>query len=383
MPTANHRIFPRHFNSLQLLDALATDFRCAFRAPFSVTALLLCVTGCGGGTACLSGGPCQPGPTNTGATGNTPAEFIYVVQQPATGNGTILEFSATASGSVSPTATITPGLPLKQVNTDQSGNIYIVTSQGISEYAAGTTGTPTPLRTIPENTTTGIYAIDGMAVSHTGEILIGQDGGDVDEWSATQSGTVAPERRIPGYSQTGGSLSPVVVANQVAIDGSDNIYIAAEGILPVLPGIAIYGPSANGTVAPQATVGGPAVFTSVAVDLVDAIYATSVSCTAGANPPASETCQGTISEYAGNATAATPPFRTISGSATQLASLSGIKVDEVGNIYVVSIANPLASPQNPVVLKFSTAATGNVAPTSSFTSTAWTTPDFNPSLALH
>jgi len=50
---------------------------------------------------------------------------------------------------------------------------------------------------------------------------------------------------------------------------------------------------------------------------------------------------------------------------------------------VVSIANPLATPESPAVLKFSATASGNVAPTSSFTSTAWTTPDFNPSLALH
>jgi hypothetical protein len=379
MRTANHPIFPLNFDSLQLLETLATVFRSAFCAAFIVAALLLCVTGCGGGN---SGGSSSG--NGTGTTANTSAaDNIYVIQQPATGNGTILEFSATASGSVSPTATITPGLPLKQVNTDQDGNIYIVTTQGISEYAAGTTGTPTSLRTIPVTTTTGIYQIDGMAVSPTGDIVIGQDGGDLDEWSATQSGSVAPERRIPGYSQTGGSLSPVVVANQVSIDSSDNLYIAPEGITTVIPpAVVIYGPSANGTVAPARTIDGTGIVNAVTVDSAGNIYtAGEVSCTN--SPPTSYLCTGIISVYAATATAASAPTRTISGSATQLAFLNGIKVDGAGNIFVVSIDNPYATPEDPAVLKFSATASGNVAPTSSFTSSAWTTPDLNPSIALH
>ena len=188
MRTTNHRIFPLNFDSLQLLEAPRYGLSTRFPRGIIVAALLLCVTGCGGGggTICLL--DCLTAPTNAGGgTLNTgAAEFIYVVQQPATGNGTILEFSATASGSVSPSETITPDLAIAQVCTDEYGYIYIATSQGISEYSYGVTGNSTPVRTIPENTTTGIYEIDGMAVSPTGEILIGQDGGDVDEWSASQ-----------------------------------------------------------------------------------------------------------------------------------------------------------------------------------------------------
>jgi sugar lactone lactonase YvrE len=377
MRTANPRILPLNFGSLQPLEALARVFRSAFCAAFIVAALLLCVTGCGGGnSSSSSGGNTGGGSSNTGAADN-----IYVVQLTAPGIGTILEFPATASGSVSPTATITPGLDLEQVNTDQDGNIYIVTTQDIREYASGATGAATPVRTLSINT----LIINGMAVSPTGEILIGNDGGDVDEWGATQDGNVAPERRIPGYSQTGGSLSPVVVANQVAIDGSDNLYIAPEGITTVLPpAVVIYGPSANGTVAPSRTVDGTGLVSGVTVDSAGNIYtAGEASCIASVGPPASYTCTGIISEYAADATATSAPIRTISGSATQLAFLNGIKVDGAGNIYVVSIANTAATPENPAVLKFDSTASGNVAPTSSFTSTAWTTPDFNPSIALH
>jgi hypothetical protein len=122
----------------------------------------------------------------------------------------------------------------------------------------------------------------------------------------------------------------------------------------------------------------------VTVDSAGNIYtAGEASCIASVGPPASYTCTGIISEYAADATATSAPIRTISGSATQLAFLNGIKVDGAGNIYVVSIANTAATPENPAVLKFDSTASGNVAPTSSFTSTAWTTPDFNPSIALH
>ena len=79
-------------------------------------------------------------------------------------------------------------------------------------------------------------------------------------------------------------------------------------------------------------------------------------------------------------------MRTISGTATQLNSLAGIKVDAIGNIYVVSTTINLSvtpSLTNPTVLRFAATANGNVAPAASFTSTAWTTPDNNPSIALH
>jgi len=351
-----------------------------------MAAVVAGIWGCGGGTSSGGSSSNENSGGDAGATSSTntgAAENLYVIQQPSGGAGTILEFPATASGSVSPTATITPSLVLGQVATDQAGNIYVVTSTDIREYAAGATGSPTPLRSILAGTTSGIYDIDGMTVSPTGEIVIGQDGGDVDEWSATQTGNVAPERRIPGYSQTGGGLSPVIVANQVAVDGSDNIYVAAQGAPPIPQKVTIFGPSATGNVAPTRTVGGQGTAAGVTLDSAGNIYTTSSTCALSGT---TEVCTGTISEYAANAGATDAPIRTISGTATQLATLYGIKVDAVGDIYVIStIINLAANPVtiSPTVLKFAATATGDVAPMSSFTSPAWTTPDFNPSLALH
>jgi hypothetical protein len=353
-----------------------------------MAAVVAGVVGCGGGTNTLGGtsGTTTGGTTTTTTTAGSinigAATSVYVIQQLSNSAGTILEFPATASGSVAPVATIAPGLVLGQVATDQLGDIYVATSTDIREYASGTIGSPTPIRMIPSGTVTGLYDIDGLAVSPTGAIVVGQDGGDIDEWSATQNGSVAPTRRIPGYSQ--GGMSPVIVANQVAVDTSDNIYVAAEGGPPIPNKVTIFGPSTNGNAAPTRTVGGTGISSGVTTDSAGNIYtANEVLCTlTGVN----ETCQGIVSEYAANAAATDPPIRTISGSATMLATLYGIKVDAVGNIFVISATfNPPGSSTtiNPTVLKFAAGATGNVAPTSSFTSSAWTTPDFNPSLALH
>jgi hypothetical protein len=374
-----------HLNLVQLLEGLAQVLRFALRAAF-VAALILGVVGCGSSSSGSSSNT-GAGGTTTGTSSTGAAQTVYVVQQPASATGSILEFSATASGSISPTATITPGLVLSQVCTDQAGDIYIATKQGINEYSASTTGTPTSasiLRSIPTGSTTGIYGIDGMAVSLTGEIVIGQDGGDTDEWSATQTGNVAPERSIPGYSQIANSLSPVIVANQVAIDASDNLYIAPLGAPPLPPAVVIYGSTATGNVAPARTVEGTGVVSGVTVDSAGNIYTTGENCTVGTGTITS-TCAGIISEYPANATVNTAPTRTISGSATQLGSLYGIKVDGAGNIFVVSVTTTsyFYAPIIPAVLKFSSTASGNVAPIVSFTSPSWTTPDSNPSIALH
>ena len=70
----------------------------------------------------------------------------------------------------------------------------------------------------------------------------------------------------------------------------------------------------------------------------------------------------------------------ISGAATTLGTLFGIKVDGSGNIFVVSATS---AGKNPTVLRFAAAASGNVAPVSSFTSTAWTQIDYTGSIALY
>jgi hypothetical protein len=79
----------------------------------------------------------------------------------------------------------------------------------------------------------------------------------------------------------------------------------------------------------------------------------------------------------------TPPMRDITGSNTLLGCAGGIAVDtEGGYIYVVSTPN-CDSTATPTILKFSTTGDGNIAPISSFTSSAWTNPDPTLSIAVY
>jgi len=332
------------------------------------------ITGCGAGsstTTTIGTNPTPTGPTiNIGA-----ATRVYVVQQPSTGAGTILQFSATASGNVPPASMISPGTKVFQVNTDQYGNIYYF-GDHIVELASGSSGSPTPTREIQAGTVSRICCVDGMGVSPTGSIVLGQDNGEIDEWSPTATGTVAPNRYILGASETGGGASLVVVANQVAVDASDNLFIGAAGG-PGTPQVEVFTSAATGNAAPSRSVGPNGLVGSVAVDSSGSVYTTTQACTV--TGPALN-CVGTISVYASSSTSTATPTRVITGAATLLRSVWGIKVDAIGNIYVVSTD---ATGANPAVLKFGAGASGNVAPVSTFTSPQWTTPDFNPSIAIY
>ena len=344
--------------------------------------LAVILAGCGGSTTASAPTP-PSNPTPAGPMINTGAAVrIYVVQSSSTDGesaGTspdsILEFAATASGAVSPASMINPGTPVQQIGTDEFGDIFYADGN-IFEYASGATGTPTATREIMNGTTSRICCIDGLAIGRDGTVVLGQDSGEVDVWNNKATGDVAPDRFILGNSQTGGGMSPVQVANQVAVDASGTVYVGAANN-PGTAGVVVFGPDATGNVVPTRTIGPDKLVGGVAVDSAGSVYTTTDTCTFTGM---TLSCTGTISVYAATATATDPPTRVISGSATELASLWGLKVDAVGNIYVISTDG---MGLHPSVLKFSPTATGNEAPASSFTSTEWTNPGFNPSIAIY
>ncbi len=352
--------------------------------PVVIAGLVAGVAGCG---ASGDGGGQQfiPNPTPTPAA----VVSVYVIQNPTTfggGSGTILKFPATSTGNVSATATITAPMntSFEYLATDGSGNVYVSTNApnsagDVRVYAAGATGAATPTRTLPGDSTTKIGAVQGLAASSAGEIFISEDSGGVAAFSATADGSVAPSRYILGSDQTGGGLSTLVSANDVAADSSDNLYIADEGAPGLMP-VAVFAPTATGNVAPLRTLGGATTTISLiggmTTDSAGNLYMTGGTVTFSGT---TSVYTGSILEFAPGATGNVAPIRTITGSSTTLGRLGGIKLDASGNIYVVSISN---TGSTPAVLKFAAAATGNVAPTSSFTSTSWTLPDNGYSLAV-
>ena len=345
---------------------------------FSFSVGLACLTACGGGGIT----------TSTGGGGVPSAPSVYVIQNSATfGSGTpmILKFSATASGSVSPTATISgpTNTAFNALSIDGAGNIYTSyygpkDAGGVLEYAAGATGTVSPVRTILANATTGVTAVDGLATNAAGEIFVGEDYGGVQAFSAAAAGSIAPSRWILGAYETGGGLSTIGVANSVAVDSLNNLYVVNEGYIGGQP-ILVFGPSATGNAAPFYTIGGPLTgmsvggANSVTTDSLGNLYVTAGSASGGV-----------ILEFSAGAKGNVAPVRTISGPSTLLHALSGIKVDSDGAIFVVSTTTQQSGMNiSPTILKFSPTASGDVAPVSTFTSTAWTNPDNARSLAVY
>jgi hypothetical protein len=294
-----------------------------------------------------------------------------------------LQFSSTATGAATPKSTITAPADTSfgSLATDGSGNIYVTanspTSLDVREYSAGSTGSATPMRLLPGNSTTMLSAPDGIDADATGEIFVSEDTGGVATYSKAANGSVAPDSYILGAAQTGGGLSTLIEANAIAVDGSENLYIMNQGAPNLMP-ICVFSPGASGNVAPTRSIGGANTtidsMGGVATDSVGNLYVTSTTVQSDV------TSTGSILEFAPVASGNIAPIRTISGNSTQLGKLGGIKVDSTGNIFVVSTDS---TGKNPTVLEFSDIATGNAAPTSSFTSSAWTNPDNGVSLAVH
>jgi len=351
--------------------------------PDTVLKIAVCLAvigslvGCSSDSSSMSGG---------GKTTPSAAKSIYVIQNSLTfplTPGSILQFSTAASGSIAPENTIIPPLAgddLQGLATDTEGNLYVATrtqtaaTTALLEYSPGANGTATPIRSIPSNNTTMMWAPDGLAISSTGQIIVGEDNGGVATYSATANGNVAPEYYILGEYETGGGLSPVNAAQAVAVGPSDEIYVFNWNQTAAVP-IVIFSGTATGNVAPIGSLGGPLTgldafnVGGIAIDSTGNVYIATT-----------DVDGGKIEVFAPGVFGNVAPLRTIFGSSTQLGNLGGIQLDAVGNIYVISTTN---TGQNPTVLRFPAAASGNVAPTLTITSSMWTYPDDYFSLAVY
>jgi hypothetical protein len=91
-----------------------------------------------------------------------------------------------------------------------------------------------------------------------------------------------------------------------------------------------------------------------------------------------------IAVFDPHATGNAVPIRTIHGTATGFARFTGgIATDSNANIYVVTWGTLLYNqiPVSPTILQFAASASGNTAPTNTFTPAIWT--PAIPVLAVH
>jgi hypothetical protein len=207
------------------------------------------------------------------------------------------------------------------------------------------------------------------SVSPTGEIFVADTKG-VSVFSATANGNDQPVRYIMGNSQPdGGPATAINPRFALAVDGGNNLYMSNNSATP----IAVFASTATGTVVPVRALGGPLTMLSgklfdvygMATDSLGNLY---VNCY----------CQGApaILEFSSTANGNAAPIRTISGELT-LVYIGGIAVDAIGNIYHSTTTNYVTQS----VMKYSSAASGNVVPDSILTVGPWT--GYDQSIAVY
>jgi hypothetical protein len=342
-----------------------------------------------GATLCLAltlAGCASDGMTY-GNTAGAPATGVYVLQNTTaadgTTNGSVLQFSSSSSGAAIPSSTLNAaaGSSVATLAIDQLGNLYTTsqssTSSSLVEYAVDSSNNAQPIRSIPFSSTTQLSGVNGLAADPVGGIYVPEDTGGVAIFSSTATGSVAPNGYILGAAQAGGGLSTLVTAKAATTDASGNLYLIDSGAGVTNP-IVVFPTAATGNVAPTRAIGGalttmtPGSPQAIATDAAGNLYVTNV--VAGVS---------SILVFDPTATGNVPPLRTITGTSTMLGCAGGIAVDtEGGYVYVVSTPT-CGSTASPSVLKFSTTGTGNIAPVSSFTSAAWTSPDPGLSIAVY
>jgi len=312
---------------------------------FSIAAasMLLLVIGCG---------------SNTNSPAPGPAFTLFVVQNGSAAlTNSVLEFPANASGSSTPSNTITvpSQTAYDAVAVDTVGNLYVsatvVTAppflQEILVYAPGATGSATPARVITSSSLTSI--ISSIAVDSTG-LIYALSGNSIYIFAANAGTNATPLRLISGSATT------LKSASQIAVDAAQNIYVANTQANDIL----IFSSTANGNSAPAATLTGTATEISlpsgVTIDSSGNIYVASF------NQPSNSSI---LLEFAPGATGNATPARALTGIAA--ATLYGLAVDALDNLYVYTATSSQLS-----VDVFTSNLSGSSAPARTISSTAWT-----------
>jgi hypothetical protein len=249
------------------------------------------------------------------------------------------------------------------VATDASGyiytslyDVYAQTSE-IFVYAPGSLGSTPPLRVFSYGQMTApIYDI---TVDPKGNVYTVDLNGDLFEFAPKASGLTVPMLTLSGIDAGGGittdssgNLYLSVYPSGCSCGGSASIYVYNAGFSSITPSHVITPPVAE-------------YIDGLAVDGSDNLYAS--------GELSSGTGAGRIDVYAPGASGNATPLRTITGSNTLLAGSPAIAasntlaIDDLGTLYTRSIDT--AGSDLSVIHEYSPAASGNVAPAASITTT--------------
>jgi hypothetical protein len=337
---------------------------------FALTsASILAISGCtfAGGFAANS--PTQPAAATTLYINNYDSDNLNQISAFAVSQNTTPISDAnpssfpTAINSISLPSSVYAGL----MATDAAGDLYVATSADIREYAAGATGSATPIRIIPMSSTTTLTPyvsanghvagnIQGLAVDSAGDIYVSEYGEGVAIFDSTANGNVAPTRYILGAAQSGGGLSTIQQPQEVAVDGSGNLYVNAETTIGNVYAVLVFGPNANGNVAPIRSLSVNAL--QLAVDPSGNIYMYPYDDTANSNPFA-------IAVFPAGASGSATPIRIIDSPAYDT---EGLAADSAGNLFEDygggNEFNAMLGP--PIIEQFSPTSSGTTMPVAEY-----------------
>jgi hypothetical protein len=319
---------------------------------FGVISSLFLVTGCGSS-------PISPTQVSSIPT-------VYVTQyNSTTQTSSVLEFPANSQGSVAPANTLTlpTGNVASYLAVDSSGNIYVAMGLPFTEivvYPASATGGGAPTRTITNLPPT---FSGGIAVDHAGQLYLSTPG-TISIFASNATGNAVPIRQIMNAN----------IGGTVAVDSQGNIYTSTYDLSASSATVSVFSPTASGNATPTREISGAltglGVLTCLSVDPGGDLFV-------GSFVPLS-LGPSSVLEFAPGATGNVAPLQTLTSVANE--SPFGLTVDTTGNVYV-AVTHTATTPQPSVQVFSSSKLSGNVSPTATFTSTAWTGPSGG--LAIH
>jgi hypothetical protein len=367
------------------------SFVCSLTAGFSlsITALsLITLAGCSNSASGVS--VVSPAPVLS-------AKNAYALENNFGNNNvvqsSVVAYATSSTGAATPASTLTlpSGFVGGSIAVGPQGQIYVAGQNSstpsygtILEYAAGATGTATPTVTLngsAAGTTTFVNTYN-IAVNSAGTLVVPSSDGTIETFASGFTATSAPTQYL-----TWGRTSITNASYPVAIDTAGDIFLANTGNgAGVATVFEVFAAGATGAAAPTRTITGtnttslyyygpPQIVVDGAGDLFVAHYNPADDpSTIGTIPTVVNNEPTGIIEFAAGATGNATPAKRISGALTKIVEPDGLTIDVEGNLYYVDANNDFSGTGNiPQLLEtFSSTATGNVAPTSSITTTGYT-----------